>query len=69
MQYPPPLPGSTPAMSDPIPRFSSADLHIAAWERLDHGGHSFVFKVSIDDTLSVIKIVPPPSFLPSPTPF
>lgn len=59
-------------MSDPIPHFSSADLHIATWERLDHGGHSFVFKVSIDGEFSVIKIVlsaPLPSISPPPLPF
>ncbi|KAL0631319.1 hypothetical protein Q9L58_009827 [Maublancomyces gigas] len=53
---------------DPIPHFSSADLHIASWERLDHGGHSFVFKVSINDALSVVKIfrLQPTSASPDP---
>lgn len=46
-------------MADPIPQYSSADLDIASWERLDHGGHSFVFKVSIDGAPSVVKIILP----------
>lgn len=40
-----------------IPQLSSDDLNIQSWERMDHGGHSFVFKVSIDDGVSAIKIV------------
>ena len=47
----------SPPTPDNLPVLSSDDLEITSWERLGHGGHSYVFLVTIPGrSPSVVKI-------------